>query len=606
MGVAEHDDVADAEHLHREFERREHAMADPVRRERRHQIGDVAHDEQLARMSIEDHLRRDPGIAAADDHDVRRLAAPRELTIAVALGRHPPDEEIAIALDEAKRESRHVRHERSSDRCVSALATRRPDLQRADQPSHSAGTLPASAHHAGQDDAGLTAPPPSRAEAPGPRCYEWKPASPPTETCVGETIAPAPYDRRDHTEAPAPPARAVRSEVFIAFLRLGAHLVRRPDRPSRLLPAGVRRPPPLARRGGLCRPRGAVPIPAGAGEQRGRHRHRPDRAGLAGALAAWTGFTLPSAIALVLFALGVERFGSLDAAWLHGLKIAAVAVVAQAVWGMARHHGDRQDAGDARRRGGRDRARCADHRGPIGAIALGALAGIVLLRNGRTASPRRRGRRHPPWLCDRSASRVFFALLVGLPLLAAAFPTRRSRCSTPSIARARWCSAAATWCCRCCRPPWCRRAGSANDAFLAGYGAAQAVPGPLFTFAAYLGAVMGPAAERLDRRRDRLVAIFLPSFLLVIGVLPFWQAAARQAVRAIGARPASTPRWSGLLLAALYDPVWTQRHHGAARFRGGARRVPPARSLEDAAMAGRRALCRAGGALRYRYNHSRA
>ena len=84
------------------------------------------------------------------------------------------------------------------------------------------------------------------------------------------------------------------------------------------------------------------------------------------------------------------------------------------------------------------------------------------------------------------------------------------------------------WCCRCCRRRWCRRAGSANDAFLAGYGAAQAVPGPLFTFAAYLGAVMGAAPNGWLGGALCLVAIFLPSFLLVVGALPFWDALRRR------------------------------------------------------------------------------
>ena len=105
-GVTEDDDVADAEHLHCELERREYAVAEAVPGERRHQVCDVADDEQLAGVRIEDDLRRHPGIAAADDHDVRRLPAPGELMEAVALGRHAPDEEIAVTLDEAERKSR--------------------------------------------------------------------------------------------------------------------------------------------------------------------------------------------------------------------------------------------------------------------------------------------------------------------------------------------------------------------------------------------------------------------------------------------------------------------------------------------------------------------
>ena len=265
---------------------------------------------------------------------------------------------------------------------------------------------------------------------------------------------------------------------------------------------------------------------------------------------------MPSAIALVLFALGVEHLGAVDAAWLHGLKIAAVAVVAQAVWGMASTMAT-----------GKTRATLAvaaaalvlavpTTAGQLGAIALGALAGIVLLRSDRPPAPVSHGAEHPPRFCDRLPRACSSPCWSGCRSCRPRFPTRRWRCSTPSIARARWCSAAATSCCRCCRPPWCRRGGSRNNAFLAGYGAAQAVPGPLFTFAAYLGAVMGPAPNGWLGAAIALVAIFLPSFLLVIGVLPFWQVLrgrpfAQSALAGVNAAVV------GLLLAALYNPVWT-------------------------------------------------
>src|SRR5215475_14327824 len=92
--------VPDLEHLNREFERCEHAVTDAIGRVCGHQIGDVAHHEKLAWMGVENHFRRDPRVATADDHDGRRLAAPRELAIALALGRHPTSAEITIALDE--------------------------------------------------------------------------------------------------------------------------------------------------------------------------------------------------------------------------------------------------------------------------------------------------------------------------------------------------------------------------------------------------------------------------------------------------------------------------------------------------------------------------
>jgi chromate transporter len=278
------------------------------------------------------------------------------------------------------------------------------------------------------------------------------------------------------------------------------------------------------------------------------------RAGLGGALASWTGFTLPSAIALVLFALGVEHLGSVDAAWLHGLKIAAVAVVAQAVWGMASTMAT-----------GKTRATLAvaaaalvlavpTTAGQLGAIALGALAGIALLRSDRPPAPISHGAAIHHGLAIACLA-VFFALLVGLPLLSAAFPNQAlalfnafyragslvfggGHVVLPLLQAA------------VVPPGWVT-----NNAFLAGYGAAQAVPGPLFTFAAYLGAAMGPAPNGWLGAVIALVAIFLPSFLLVIGVLPFWQVLrgrpfAQAALTGVNAAVV------GLLLAALYNPVW--------------------------------------------------
>jgi chromate transporter len=278
------------------------------------------------------------------------------------------------------------------------------------------------------------------------------------------------------------------------------------------------------------------------------------RAGLAGAIAAWTGFTLPSAIALVLFALGVERFGALDAAWLHGLKIAAVAVVAQAVWGMA----GTMATGKARASLAVAAAALVlavpTTAGQLSAIALGAVAGMVLLRSGSAPAPPAPG----PGVGHRFAISflaVFFALLAGLPLLVAAIPNHAlamfnafyragalvfggGHVVLPLLQAA------------VVPPGWVT-----NNAFLAGYGAAQAVPGPLFTFAAYLGAVAGPRPNGWAGAAICLAAIFLPSFLLVIGALPFWQVLrgkpfAQSALAGVNAAVV------GLLLAALYNPVW--------------------------------------------------
>jgi chromate transporter len=279
------------------------------------------------------------------------------------------------------------------------------------------------------------------------------------------------------------------------------------------------------------------------------------RAGYLGSLAAWVGFTLPSAIALVLFAYGVEAFGGAGGGWLHGLKVVAVAVVAQAVLSMMRSL-----APD------RERATLAviaaalvlaipSTWGQIGAIALGAVAGLVLFRGGapvdHVALP------HP---VSRAAGVValalFFALLLGLPLLAAAVASQ-----SLTVFEAFYRAGSLVFGgghvvlpllqASVVPPGWVT-----NDAFLAGYGAAQAVPGPLFTFAAYLGAVIGPQPNGWAGAALCLVAVFLPSFLLVIGALPFWDELRRRRW-AQSALTGVNAAVVGLLLAALYNPVWT-------------------------------------------------
>ena len=289
------------------------------------------------------------------------------------------------------------------------------------------------------------------------------------------------------------------------------------------------------------------------------------RAGYLGALAAWTGFTLPSAIALVLFAYGISAFGeALSSGWLHGLKVAAVAVVAQAVLSMMQSL-----APD------RERATLAvvaaalvlavpTAWGQIGAILLGGLAGVTVLR---THAPT--DHVAMPHAVSRAAAVValvvFFAILVGLPLILAAFPNHSIQLfeafyRAGSLVFGGGHVVLPLLQASVVPPGWVT-----NDAFLAGYGAAQAVPGPLFTFAAYLGAVMGPEPNGWPGAALCLIAVFLPSFLLVIGALPFWddlrrQDWARSALRGINAAVV------GLLLAALYNPVWTAGITSAADF----------------------------------------
>jgi len=290
------------------------------------------------------------------------------------------------------------------------------------------------------------------------------------------------------------------------------------------------------------------------------------RAGLPGALCAWLGFTAPSALAMVLFGYGVAAFGNLaDSAWLHGLKIVAVAVVAQAVWGMARNLCPDRERATIAVGAAMLALAIPSAPGQIGAIAAGGLIGWGLLRGGTQPRDQHSLVVRLPRAWSVMALISFFALLVGLPLLAAAVPSH-----TIALVDSFYRSGALVFGgghvvlpllqASVVPPGWVT-----NDAFLAGYGGAQAVPGPLFTFAAYLGTVMGPPPNGWLGGLICLVAIFLPSFLLLIGALPFWDTLRRRtgvqsALRGVNAAVV------GLLLAALYKPVWTSAIFGPADF----------------------------------------
>ncbi len=277
------------------------------------------------------------------------------------------------------------------------------------------------------------------------------------------------------------------------------------------------------------------------------------RAGYLGGLAAWTGFTLPSAAALLLFAYGANRLnGSLGMGLLHGLKLVAVAIVAQAVWGMARTLCP-----------DRPRASIAGiavlialfspaSGGSIAAILFGGVAGLWLCRGPTLDSAR---------IIDVPVSRgAGIAALAAFALLLVVPPLLHG---PPGVALfdAFYRSGALVFGGGHVVLPLLRNAFVApgwvgDDAFLAGYGAAQAVPGPLFTFAAYLGAIVKTSPQGAAGAALGVIGIFLPGILVLIGVLPFWQAfrargGAQAAVRGINAAVV------GILGAALYNPVWT-------------------------------------------------
>lgn len=280
------------------------------------------------------------------------------------------------------------------------------------------------------------------------------------------------------------------------------------------------------------------------------------RAGVLGAFLAWLGFTLPSAVAMTAFGFAVRETGNLgDSAWVQGLKLAAVAVVAFAVWGMAKNL-----APD------KERATIAlvaaivalSWQTPVASlvvILVAAFAGWRLFAS--TAMPTdlilpvRVGRN-----VAMGAWGAFFGLLVGLPVLATVNDSQAinvfdrfyrigslvfggGHVVLPLIQR------------EVVEPGWVTA-----DQFLAGYGAVQAVPGPLFTLSAYLGTVMGPTPNGIVGAAVALSAIFLPSFFFVIGGLPVWSLVRRRPP-VLAALKGVNAGVVGLLLAALYDPVFT-------------------------------------------------
>lgn len=281
------------------------------------------------------------------------------------------------------------------------------------------------------------------------------------------------------------------------------------------------------------------------------------RAGHAGALAAWCGFTLPSAIALILFALGIARFGDAIAPGaLHGLKVVAVAVVAQAVWGMARNL-----CTDARRivvtAIAATIAILLPHAGTqVALIVAAGVAGLALFSPGREAAhddglPIEVGRR-----AAALALALFLTLLVALPLLAKAVPGPALALVDAFYRAGSLVFGGGHVVLPLLQAEVVPRGWVDDQTFLAGYGAAQAIPGPLFSFAAFLGASMATPPTGWAGGLLCLVAVFAPSYLLVVGALPSWERLRRDP-RAQAALAGVNAAVVGLLLAALYRPVWT-------------------------------------------------
>lgn len=289
------------------------------------------------------------------------------------------------------------------------------------------------------------------------------------------------------------------------------------------------------------------------------------RAGWLGALAAWAGFTLPSALLLIAFAYGIARWSAFaDGGAVHGLKLAAVAVVAQAVWGMAKSLCP-------------DRLRAAlaigaallvlaipSAFGQLAVIALCGIAGWRLLQ-----LPTAQAQLHGMYRVGRRTGALAFAayllLLLVLPLVAAATGSTDWRLVHGIYRAGALVFGGGHVVLPLLQATVVPSGALTNQQFLAGYGAAQAVPGPLFTFAAYLGAVADTGLPRWASGLLFLLVIFLPAFLILVAALPFWELLRhRRAVQS--AMAGINAGVVGLLLAALYDPVWTSAIHGRIDF----------------------------------------
>jgi chromate transporter len=292
------------------------------------------------------------------------------------------------------------------------------------------------------------------------------------------------------------------------------------------------------------------------------------RAGPLGMLAAWVGFTLPSALFMLAFAYGVDAIGDVgNAAWVKGLKLVAVAVVAQAVWGMAQSLAPDRPRATLAVAAVLIALAVPSSFGQIAAIVFGAAVGLTLLPKPPAAD----AAEHVPLglTVHRGvavlAIALFFVLLLLLPPSAGATGSQPLRLFDAFYRAGALVFGGGHVVLPLLQAAVVPNGWVSNDAFLAGYGAAQAVPGPLFTFAAYLGAVMIPPPNGVLGGVIGVVAIFAPSFLLVVGLLPFWDTLRqRQAMQAAlrGVNAAVV----GVLLAALYTPVWTAGVHTAAGF----------------------------------------
>ncbi len=292
------------------------------------------------------------------------------------------------------------------------------------------------------------------------------------------------------------------------------------------------------------------------------------RAGPLGALAAWTAFTLPSALLLVAFALGAPLFsGPVGQGLVTGLKLVAVAIVAHAVLGMARALCPDRERATLALAAAALVLLIGGALAQVGAIALAALAGVTLRlpAAGSGGLPAPASRAPVSRRIGLACLTLFVLLLVGLPLAQLVAPSQALAVVDAFYRAGALVFGGGHVVLPLLEAEVVRGGWMSAESFLAGYGAAQAVPGPLFTFAAYLGTVLALPPNGIAGAGLALIAVFLPGLLLLVGVLPFWEAfRARTGARA--AMAGANAAVVGILGAALYDPVFTNAVATPAQF----------------------------------------
>jgi chromate transporter len=373
---------------------------------------------------------------------------------------------------------------------------------------------------------------------------------------MNEPVTSAQPDRTDVKSPPAPRLNAA-VEVFLVALRLGLTSFGGP-----IAHLGYFRDAYVVRRKWLDEHTYAEVValcqilPGPASSQVGMTIGML-RAGILGGVMSWLGFTVPSAVALLVFAYGVAAINVAEAGWLHGLKLVAVPIVAQAVWGMASALTPDKPRITIAIVAAIAALTFATAWAQVGIIVVAAVIGWRFLGAAPAMPPiqERIGTRQSLGI-PLAVLGVIGLILFGLPIVRQFVPNQAlaefdSFFRVGSLVFGGGHVVLPLLQHEVVAPGW-----ATTEQFLAGYGAAQAVPGPLFTFSAYLGAAMHPGPLAWLYGTFTLVAIFLPAYLFVLARMPLWNLMRthphfQAAIRGVNAGVV------GILLAALYDPIWT-------------------------------------------------